>query len=59
MALSQHQAAPTPRVCGRSKDKKTQKMSVVDFAIWDDLEVILNVYKAAPKARNYSQTLKK
>ena len=27
-------------MCGRSEDKWTKQVNVLDFAIWDDLEVI-------------------
>ena len=39
---SQLQAAPTPRRCDGSKDKKTTQTSV-----WDDMAVIFSVHKAA------------
>ena len=46
MAPSQLQAAPTPRRCGRSKDKWTKPVIVVDFAFWHDLKVIFTVSKS-------------
>ena len=49
MAPSKLQAAPTPRRCDGSKDKKTKQTSVPDFSIWDDVAVILSVHKAARK----------
>ena len=50
MAPSQHQTAPTPRRCRRSKDKKTKQMNVLDFAIWDDLKSFL-LCKTLPEGR--------
>ena len=55
MAPSQLQAAPTPRRCGRSKDKWTKPMIFVDFAFWHDLKVIFTVSK---RPASVSQTLK-
>ena len=50
VAPSQLQAAPTPRRCDGSKDKKTKHTSVVDFAIWDDMAVIFFCAQGCPKA---------
>ena len=65
MAPSQLQAAPTPRRCDgskdkKTKDKKTKQTSVLDFAIWDDMAVIFSVHKAArrPAKRKHRKTQK-
>ena len=50
MAPSQLQAAPTPRRCGRSEDKKDHNISVVDSATWVDLDVIVTVQMAAQRS---------
>ena len=57
MAPSQPQTAPTPRRCCRSKDQRTNQVSVLDFAMWDDMEVIFTVSKAARKpAKNIANS---
>ena len=56
---SRLQAAPTPRSCDRSKDKRTKQMSVLKTAIWDDMAVIFTVYQAPRKhAKKKTQKLK-
>ena len=43
VAPSQLQTAPTPRRRGHSEDQRAKQTSVLDFAIWDDMEVIFSV----------------
>ena len=59
VAPSQLQTAPTPRRCSRSKDQKTNQMSVLDIAIWNDMEVIFACVKRCSKASKKTQNSKR
>ena len=55
MAPSQLLAAPTPRRCDGSKDKKTKQTSVLDLPFENDMAVIFSVHKAARRPAKKSQ----